>query len=95
MKLADTLSALKPMNRQRKKWLVRITVWLIAEILLNFLGLDNMADYSEFIFERTLAKGHLQGENNNFSHRLVRKLRRSLPTNYNWIKKGDRSSMVR
>ena len=42
------------MNRQRKKWLVRIIVWLAAEIMLNFLGLDNMADYSEFIFEKNL-----------------------------------------
>ena len=32
--------------------LVRIAVWLVAEILLNFLELDALADYSEFIFER-------------------------------------------
>ena len=42
------------MNKQRKKWLVKITVWLVAEILLNILGLDNIADYSEFIFEKNV-----------------------------------------
>jgi hypothetical protein len=40
------------MKAQWKKGLVEITVWLIAEIILNLLGLDNLADYSEFVFER-------------------------------------------
>ena len=35
-----------------KALLAKTTVWLAAEILLNLLGLDNLADYSEFIFER-------------------------------------------
>ena len=26
-------------------------VWLFAEIALTFLGLDDLADYSEFIFQ--------------------------------------------
>ncbi|MGK7916304.1 MAG: hypothetical protein AB4038_12315 [Prochloraceae cyanobacterium] len=39
-------------KKQWKKELAKITVWLAAEILLNFLGLDDLADYSEFIFER-------------------------------------------
>jgi hypothetical protein len=30
------------------KW-QEITIWLIAEILLNFAGYDNLADYTEFI----------------------------------------------
>lgn len=34
-----------------KKGLAQITFWLFTEILLSFLGLDNMADYSEFIFK--------------------------------------------
>jgi hypothetical protein len=37
------------------KWkilIVKITIWLAAEICLNFLGLDSLADYSEFIFQR-------------------------------------------
>jgi hypothetical protein len=34
-----------------KKRLTKVAVWLAAELLLNFVGLDNLADYSEFIFE--------------------------------------------
>jgi hypothetical protein len=26
--------------------------WLITEVVLNTVGLDNLADYSEFVFER-------------------------------------------
>ncbi len=40
------------MDVRWKTVLARITVWLAAEILLSFLGIDDMADYSEFIFER-------------------------------------------
>ena len=35
-----------------KKLLVKTVVWLVAEILLNSLGVDDIADYSEFIFEQ-------------------------------------------
>ncbi len=41
------------MNRQRQKVFTKIAIWLAAEILLNFTGLDDLADYSEFIFDRT------------------------------------------
>jgi hypothetical protein len=37
-----------------KKLFAKILVWLAAEILLNFLGLDNLADYGEFVFERNV-----------------------------------------
>lgn len=40
------------MKVQWKRILVKITVWLITDLLLNFLGLDDLADYGEFIFER-------------------------------------------
>ncbi len=40
------------MNVRWQKLLVKITLWVVAEIWLNFLGIDNLADYSEFIFER-------------------------------------------
>lgn len=30
-------------------------IWLAAEIWLNIIGLDNIADYSEFIFAQDLA----------------------------------------
>ncbi len=35
-----------------KKILIRMTLWLITEVVLNSVGLDNLADYSEFVFER-------------------------------------------
>ncbi len=40
------------MNVQWKKLLVRATLWLAFEIWLNLIGLDDVADYSEFLFER-------------------------------------------
>lgn len=40
------------MKGQWKKGLVRTVVWVSAEILLNCLGIDDLADYSEFVFER-------------------------------------------
>jgi hypothetical protein len=40
------------MKFQWKKLLVKATVWLAAEIILNLIGLDNLADYSEFIYEQ-------------------------------------------
>lgn len=40
------------MKSHWKKLLIKTTVWLAAEILLNLLGLDNIADYSEFIYEQ-------------------------------------------
>ncbi|WP_019503503.1 hypothetical protein [Pleurocapsa sp. PCC 7319] len=38
-----------------KKLIVKTTVWLFIEVLFSFLGLDNLADYSEFVFEKYLA----------------------------------------
>lgn len=35
-----------------KTLLVRIIIWLLLEIGLNFLGLDDLADYSEFLWDR-------------------------------------------
>ncbi len=40
------------MNVRWKKLLVTTTLWLVTEIGFNFLGIDNLVDYSEFIFER-------------------------------------------
>lgn len=42
------------MKMRWKKLLATITLWLIAEIWFNFLGIDNLADYGEFIFEKPL-----------------------------------------
>ncbi len=34
--------------------ILKTIIWLVAEIVLNFLGLDNLADDSEFIFEKNV-----------------------------------------
>ncbi len=40
------------MQTHWQKILIQFTFWLIIEILLNLLGLDSLADYSEFVFEQ-------------------------------------------
>lgn len=35
-----------------QKLFLSATVWLVTEIILNFLGLDNLADYGEFIHKQ-------------------------------------------
>jgi hypothetical protein len=33
----------------RSKLFFKVAAWLCAEVVLNFVGLDNLADYGEFI----------------------------------------------
>ena len=43
------------------RWKILLTktlIWLVAEIILNFIGIDNLADYSEFVFDKN-AIAHL------------------------------------
>ena len=35
-----------------KKFLTQTLLWLVAEVLLNSIGLDTLADYSEFVFDK-------------------------------------------
>ena len=35
-----------------RKLIANIAVWAIAEIVLNFMGLDTLADYGEFVHDR-------------------------------------------
>ena len=47
----------RPMTKKPKTWqqvTYKTGVWLAAEIWLNLIGLDNIADYSEFIFAQDL-----------------------------------------
>jgi hypothetical protein len=37
-----------------KKLLMTITLWVATEIWFNFLGIDDVADYSEFVFDQHL-----------------------------------------
>lgn len=49
------------MKRIGNKSLSRTIVWLAAEIILNCVGLDDLADYSEFVFERNHITFNYQG----------------------------------
>ncbi|WP_019509584.1 hypothetical protein [Pleurocapsa sp. PCC 7319] len=40
------------MKVQWKKLLLKISLWLVTEIWLSFLGIDNLADYSEYVLEK-------------------------------------------
>ncbi|MDJ0647717.1 MAG: hypothetical protein QNJ60_03335 [Xenococcaceae cyanobacterium MO_188.B19] len=37
------------MKLQWHKLLLKLTIWLALEIVLNLMGLDDVADYGEFI----------------------------------------------
>ncbi|MGK7944923.1 MAG: hypothetical protein AB4058_10690 [Microcystaceae cyanobacterium] len=37
-----------------KKLLFTLTLWLMAEIVFTALGIDNIADYGEFVLNRSL-----------------------------------------
>ena len=47
------LTKLSPFRLGREKF-TRVFIWLIAEILLNYIGIDDLADYSEFLFEKPI-----------------------------------------
>lgn len=38
-----------------KKLLINIAIWGLTEIVLGYVGLDNFADYTEFLQDRHLA----------------------------------------
>ena len=42
------------MDIKWKKLVFRVSVWLTFELFLECVGLDTIADYSEFVFERDL-----------------------------------------
>lgn len=44
-------------DKMQRIWLKAAT-WLIAEIVLSLMGMDDLADYSEFIFELETALGN-------------------------------------
>jgi hypothetical protein len=39
------------MNGQTRQWAVKFVLWLVVEIILNLVGMDDLVDYSEFLFE--------------------------------------------
>ena len=40
----------------KDKLIAKTVIWLAAEILFNFVGIDDLADYSEFVFENNFEK---------------------------------------
>ena len=42
------------MDIRWKLGVCRFFVWLAAEIVLSMLGIDDLADYSEFVFEKDI-----------------------------------------
>jgi hypothetical protein len=39
------------MNDRRYSFIPKLITWIFAEIILNWVGLDNLADYGEFLFD--------------------------------------------
>lgn len=40
------------MSVRWKTFLIQGSIWLASEILLTLVGLDDLADYGEFVFEK-------------------------------------------
>ena len=40
------------MKTKRNELIVKAVTWILAEVVLNLVGLDNLADYSEFVFDQ-------------------------------------------
>ena len=43
------------MDIRWKLGVCRFFIWLAAEIVLSMLGIDDLADYSEFVFEKDVS----------------------------------------
>ena len=41
------------MNGQTRQWAVKFLLWLVVEIILNLVGMDDLVDYSEFLFKHS------------------------------------------
>lgn len=47
------------MKVRYRQLLLKLFVWFAAEVFLSYVGLDNLADYSEYLKEHsTTAAGH-------------------------------------
>ncbi|MEO0352231.1 MAG: hypothetical protein AAF282_19505 [Cyanobacteria bacterium P01_A01_bin.15] len=49
------------MKVRYRQLLLKLFVWFAAEVFLSYVGLDNLADYSEYLKEHSAnAAGHRQ-----------------------------------
>ena len=49
------MTATPPPQKRSVRWqnlFIKTTFWISAEIVLGLMGLDNLADYSEFLLQR-------------------------------------------
>jgi hypothetical protein len=42
------------MNGQARQWVFNLIIWVVIEVILNIVGIDDLASYSEFLFERSI-----------------------------------------
>ena len=49
-------TGLRKLEIRWKKLLINSVIWITAEIVLNCIGLDTLADYSEFVLEKNVVK---------------------------------------
>jgi hypothetical protein len=40
------------MNGQARQWVFNLILWVVVEVILNVAGIDDLASYSEFLFEQ-------------------------------------------
>jgi hypothetical protein len=45
------------MNGQARQWVFNLILWVIVEVVLTIVGIDDLASYSEFLFEQPI---HIQ-----------------------------------
>ena len=41
-----------------QKICLKVATWLVAEIVLNLIGMDDLADYSEYLFDFEVSLGN-------------------------------------
>ena len=41
-------------GRQARQWVFKLVLWFAIEVILNVAGIDDLADYSEFLFEHPI-----------------------------------------
>ncbi|MBW4532967.1 MAG: hypothetical protein KME09_03440 [Pleurocapsa minor HA4230-MV1] len=42
------------MNIKWKKLIFQVGIWLALEVFFSYVGVDTIADYSEYVFDRTM-----------------------------------------
>ncbi|MBO9997808.1 MAG: hypothetical protein J7641_02180 [Cyanobacteria bacterium SID2] len=52
------------MNVRWKVFILKSTLWLASEVVLTIAGMDDLADYSEFVFERYLIAPKVENYSN-------------------------------